>query len=241
MLYIMPKGRYSRSGGQRRSKKGSKSARQKSKLQSQKLLPPLSSPVMGTQFPMRIRTKLPYVSIINHTATATPVERVWRGCSLFDPDLTGAGHQAMGHDQWSTIYQRYSVKSTKLSVTVYNTSSTNYVQLFMYANTTSGAITGTWNSNEDLSEADGVISRNVPPYNSAAVKTYSIYRSTRQMHYPAKDDFAESADISSNPTFDYYFHTVLSSLDETTVLGCRVKYKLTYYVEYSEPQIYGRS
>jgi hypothetical protein len=43
--------------------------------------------------------------------------------SLFDPNLTGTGHQPLGRDQWSTFYSRYRVLRCQYQVDIVNTSS----------------------------------------------------------------------------------------------------------------------
>lgn len=40
----------------------------------------------------------------------------FRANSIFDPDWAVGGHQPMGHDQWSTFYNQYYVKSAKITV-----------------------------------------------------------------------------------------------------------------------------
>lgn len=40
---------------------------------------------------------------------------------LFDPNITGTGHQPMGFDTMMTYYEQYTVLRSKISVTVYNT------------------------------------------------------------------------------------------------------------------------
>lgn len=37
--------------------------------------------------------------------------------SIFDPDLTGVGHQPLGHDEWSTFYNHYVVVGAKITAT----------------------------------------------------------------------------------------------------------------------------
>lgn len=44
------------------------------------------------------------------------------GNSLFDPDITGTGHQPYGFDQWSAFYNKYTVFGCKAEFTVVNAS-----------------------------------------------------------------------------------------------------------------------
>lgn len=41
---------------------------------------------------------------------------VYRANSLFDPNFTGTGHQPMGFDQWSLLYNHYVVLGAKITV-----------------------------------------------------------------------------------------------------------------------------
>lgn len=69
-------------------------------------------------FPDRKMVKLRYVdSDVTLDAGAGLVQSKTFSCnSLFDPDITSVGHQPMGYDQWSAIYQRYTVLSAKITV-----------------------------------------------------------------------------------------------------------------------------
>jgi len=61
---------------------------------------------VGTIRPDRIMVKLPYETTVQLTGAIT-VDHIMNTNSLFDPDRTGAGHQPMGFDTWSVIYNRY--------------------------------------------------------------------------------------------------------------------------------------
>ena len=52
--------------------------------------------------------------------------------SVFDPDLTSTGHQPRGHDQWSTMYQRYCVIGAKVLVEPLNTQSNTNVDATLF-------------------------------------------------------------------------------------------------------------
>lgn len=44
----------------------------------------------------------------------------FRANSLYDPDLTGVGHQPLGLDQWANFYRAYTVIGSKIKVTFDN-------------------------------------------------------------------------------------------------------------------------
>jgi hypothetical protein len=57
---------------------------------------------------------------------------------LFDPDITGTGHQPMGFDQLMLMYNQYTVIKSKISVTTYSgTSSAVRAGVYLSPDTTS--------------------------------------------------------------------------------------------------------
>lgn len=48
------------------------------------------------------------------------VSHLFRANSIFDPDITGAGHQPMGHDQLATQFRHYTVLGSKIVVKALN-------------------------------------------------------------------------------------------------------------------------
>lgn len=53
---------------------------------------------------------------------------VFRVNGLFDPNSSGTGHQPLGFDQWTAMYQRYVVLASKIKATLY-TSDTETVDV----------------------------------------------------------------------------------------------------------------
>lgn len=56
----------------------------------------------------RLRTRMKYIEVLAPTGIPT-YSYVFRLNSVFDPNLTGTGHQAYGFDQLSALYNRYRV------------------------------------------------------------------------------------------------------------------------------------
>lgn len=84
----------------------------------------------STPIPDRFITKMRYSSL--HalvTGGAGPVTHQYRINSIYDPDLSGGGHQPLGHDQLQTLYLRYVVRGMSYHITFTNQSTTDYADL----------------------------------------------------------------------------------------------------------------
>jgi len=64
-------------------------------------------------------------SSLNPTIGPVTAGYVYSCNGLYDPNITGTGHQPMGFDQLMVIYQRYTVIGAKAIVTFINTDATN--------------------------------------------------------------------------------------------------------------------
>lgn len=75
----------------------------------------------------KIRTWLTYVDTKSLTIGASSVGHVFRLNDLYDPDLTGIGHQPAFHDEWAQIYQKYRVLACKWQVVMWPKNTDNTI------------------------------------------------------------------------------------------------------------------
>lgn len=68
-------------------------------------------------FPLRKYVTLRYAQQINLTPSVGGANHLFRLNSLYDPDYTGVGHQPLGYDQWTTIYDKYAVRRARIKIT----------------------------------------------------------------------------------------------------------------------------
>lgn len=82
----------------------------------------MSKDVYG--FPQQLVSKLRYCDTMNMSpSSGSLVKQVFRLNSVFDPDLSGVGHQPLYRDTFAAIYDQYAVISTRITVTIVNTGS----------------------------------------------------------------------------------------------------------------------
>jgi hypothetical protein len=83
--------------------------------------------------PAGIIITLPYVEALNNTPGTFFQDYQWNLNSIFDPNLTGTGHQPLGYDQWSAFYGRYRVLSVRVQFTAVNFSTVDTLRVLMAA------------------------------------------------------------------------------------------------------------
>lgn len=75
-------------------------------------------PKLTSLLKQKLTTKLRYVDTLNLDAGAAGiVSHVFSANGLFDPDITSTGHQPHYYDEFSALYNKYRVLSSKIQVT----------------------------------------------------------------------------------------------------------------------------
>lgn len=107
--------------GPRPSRTGWLKARQQQRKRSGRLRSRnalVSVPRNKLAFPQSMKTKLRYVDSIDLSPTSqTAVGHTFLANGLYDPDQAVGGHQPRGFDQYTELYQKWTVKSSTISVT----------------------------------------------------------------------------------------------------------------------------
>lgn len=134
--------------------------------------------------------------------------RVFRGNSINDPDFTGLGGQAMGHDQWRAFYRRYRVTGSSCTLEV-EARGTEAVTPILIPLNTNAIPTSPQPYLEAAYAIKGEPMRSTGDSNSSL---YSYVR-TNQIRGGPKDIVQYEADLSSlfnaNPSQQWYWHVVV--------------------------------
>lgn len=105
-------------------------------------------PTVG--FPTKLTAKLRYAETFTLTSTAGVVgTQNFAANGLFDPNLTGAGHQPMYFDQYMAVYNHFTVLGAKITITAINTSGTVPMNIGCYLNDDATAVTSMQNALEE--------------------------------------------------------------------------------------------
>lgn len=76
---------------------------------------------LSTPVPDRIVVNMKYAQSIELTATTTAAYYFFACNDIYDPNITGTGHQPLGHDQWNQFYDRFRVVGFDAKLTLMNT------------------------------------------------------------------------------------------------------------------------
>jgi len=80
-------------------------------------------------FPIRFKAMLRYYEAVSISTSGTVGAYVFSANGLFDPNITGTGHQPMGFDQIMLSYEHYCVLQARINVVAQNTSTTGTPQI----------------------------------------------------------------------------------------------------------------
>lgn len=111
----MPRARRSKAGRVRKSRK--RSFKRKGRKHRWTRNPNSYGGPGGAGFPAVKTVRLRYCDVFTFSG-ATGSNNNYSANDCYDPDITGAGHQPRGFDQWSQFYKRYAVIGSNIRITV---------------------------------------------------------------------------------------------------------------------------
>lgn len=192
-----------------------------------------------------IRTVHRYVSeaTIDPGAAGGTAVQVYSLNGLYDPDISGVGHQPMGFDQLNGLYNDYVVYGCHVELEMLSTDTTYSVVLgysvYPGATTTSDYQTYLENPNSEwglVNIASGADS------NAFRIKKYfdiaSVYGRTKQ-DLITEDYFKGNG--AANPTDQVYLHIFGAGYSAQNPGPVATVVRLTYYVHWFNPKLASKS
>lgn len=187
---------------------------------------------IGKEMPDRCRVILKYTDLYSFTAAPNPSAQVWKINSLFDPDLTGTGHQPQGFDQWSAFYNTYQVYGAKVDLEIANDTASASVQCVMAMSDTNSSAYNVL----DTTELKWTKYKIVGPASATNKTRMSMYMSIKKIH--GFNDISEvestSANITGDPTDLAFCWFKCQSMDILTNVKLFVRATITFYAVFSE-------
>lgn len=168
-----------------------------------------------------------------------PVSKVFSLNGLYDPDISGTGHQPLGFDQLMLMYDHYTVIGARVRVSFQNLDDTNSTMALIHVKDTN-----TTNSNieeiiengmtrymllgpEPSGQGNGVLALNISmkKFFGKTILTEHDYRGT----------------VSSNPSEQCFLHVTGAPRSSSDLAALRATVELEYIAILHEPKQLGQS
>jgi len=182
-------------------------------------------------FPNSIITKLRYVDNITLTGTlGARALNVFAANGIFDPDISGTGHQPMYHDNYFNLYDQYVVLGSKITVTFSPTSSTVPAVVGIMGNDDSTVTTSVL----ALQECNNAISTLLGTTGSNPHTLTAAYSPLEMYGVDAKDDGSSSTSFGANPAELWCWAVWVASADGASTTACATRIEIEYTIKCSE-------
>jgi len=179
---------------------------------------------------------LPYYDQNNFTTGAVLAGGYVFTCNgLYDPNITGVGHQPMGFDQMMLFYEHYTVTEAEITVNFYNNDVDDAVMVgvLIAPDATIETVFSKLNENGMLTKHWLTPSGGHDPKCSFKLKA-DVSKINGRKGIVGDDLFR--GDSASNPTEQTYFH--LFAYNQTTVNAVNVVFEvlINYKAKFTEPR-----
>lgn len=222
----MPKRKYARS-----KKRGSRKRSYRKRYRRKRL----TARGVPSGMPTTRIAKLRYCDTFALTSTSgVLISRVFGCNNIFDPDVTGGGHQPMGHDTWATLYNHYTVIGSKMMISVAPSSGNNSPGMVGIYITDGAAVPYT--SAAEFREARKGGMRSMDP-NQKTVRMAAKFSPKKFFNITdMKDNTTRvGAAIGANPLEQAYYNIWYQTLDASSG-GIYVNLTIDYLVVFGEPK-----
>ena len=199
----------------------------KSGVQEARIIPGVDGKLIYG-FPKAIITKLRYCTNISQVSTlGSSAVHVFSANSIFDPDVTGVGHQPLYRDQYAAIYENYVVLGSKITVTWTNPFTNQFIT-GISADNDSFIPTNTDNRMEMSNSVSSVLVA------TGGLNVLSMsYSPTEDLGVDVTSDGYSQTPVGSSPTDQWYYGVTAFTMDATTST-CYAKIEIEYTVKFSE-------
>jgi len=198
-------------------------------------LPGISRPDFG--FPDKMVTRLRYCDTYAISGAVGAIgNQIMRMNSVFDPDLSGVGHQPMWFDQYASIYGRYRVLGSKIKATFSvanapaNALASNFgpVLVGIQTQTSPSLLAGNTSALMETANDNWTMLCDKAGGNNAKSLT-ATYSPVRDLGVDGGDDTI-AASVTTNPSQQFYAHVY--KVDQNGSSTITVLVEVEYLVEF---------
>lgn len=157
--------------------------------------------------------------------------------SIFDPDVTGIGHQPLGHDEWANLYDKYRVVRSKITVQSVNSSTPSSIITLLKTDDLTGTA-GSCSADIEQGRTTWRVQGNTAAQQAVTLK--SSFNVKREFPNLDKDDTLTGT-FGANPGEGKYWIVALQAVDSASTVSSPMLVTIDYYVELTVPKILTQS
>jgi hypothetical protein len=189
---------------------------------------------------------------LNASAVSPLANYLFSANGLYDPNISGTGHQPLGFDQWMQFYDHYYVRASHIRVRRMPDSTTNLTPSYLTvglldSNTTAASLSDIAHVAESGKFGAPFMNWMVP--STIAIHTYECeWPTATQNHFDSKtffnrveNDSTLKGDIASNPADQAYFCVTQANVNGNDPSAIVVLVEIVYEVLFSEPKLLAQS
>lgn len=201
---------------------------------------PLNNRFGNSVVPQKYFTTLPYFDRVGLSfSTLDYAEYVFRVNSLFDPNLSGTGHQPRGFDQLSSLYRGYQVYGVAYDITFFTKDTSK--EGFKVGVVGTPSAKASFSSSQEMSEYTvgqinwTTLTNEKPVARLRGYLNASATEGVSRSDYNDDDNY--KAGIGANPAASPKLFIVGYTLDGTTATqGVECNVNLLYFCKFQTPQ-----
>jgi len=157
--------------------------------------------------------------------------------SIHDPYAGFGGAQPLGHDQLATMFNKYEVLGSKITIQAHNISP-YAMRIGIRLSYNDNALTDVSRMEEDPKSRWVTL---LPTGESGSLRTLSfMVNPSKFLRKPSGDDVLK-ADFNANPDKRLYFQVMTYSFDESNTSQCVVRSKINYFTRCTDPKVLSAS
>jgi len=196
----------------------------------------------SSPLPKRFKMTMKYVDesmYLDPGAGGVPVTKVYSWNGLFDPDISGGGHQPLGYDQFISMYDHYTVIGARARITATNTDTGTPVSI----------IASTRDNATPITNVGQIIENGMSRWTNLGVLTSGNSTKTLTLNFSARKFFSKNpldeADLSGSqslqPAEQAYLHITVHPLNNVDTSSTYFTVEIEYIVVLTEPKLLAQS
>jgi hypothetical protein len=185
-------------------------------------------------FPNSIITKLRYVDSVNLTGTTGARGlNVFAANGIFDPDVTGTGHQPLYRDSYAGIYDQYCVLGSKIKVS-FSVNTADVPVIVGIQGDDDSAISTTVTTLMEQNNSYYEIMSSRAGGGTAVVNCY--FEPLEHFGVAVKDDGSSSTAVGANASELWCYGVWAAAADAVSTVSVNAIVEIEYIVKFSELQ-----